>query len=188
MTANSPPEEKVALLIDDNDVFRIRLCRALADRGWRAEGAADGDSALALAETLSPDLALVDLRLPGMGGLDIVRSLRQLDDSIRIIVLTGYGSIATALTATRLGADHYMSKPADADEIVAAYERLESGSEPSGAMAEDSSIVPSLARVEWEHIHRVLDGVEGNISQAARLLGLHRRSLQRKLSKLPPRC
>ncbi|HEU0122451.1 MAG TPA: response regulator [Bryobacteraceae bacterium] len=178
-------DDKIALVVDDNEVFRTRLSRAFANRGWRAESAAEGEGALKLAAVLSPDLAIVDLRLPGMGGLDIVRALRQLDDSIRIIVLTGYGSIATALSATRLGADHYLSKPADADEILAAYERIEMGSEP-GAALDDTAVVPSLARVEWEHIQRVLAGVDGNISQAARLLGLHRRSLQRKLSKLPP--
>ena len=178
-------DDKIALVIDDNDAFRIRLSRALVDRGWRAESAAEGEAVLKLAEAFSPDLAIVDLRLPGMGGLDIVRALRQLDDSICIIVLTGYGSIATALTATRLGADHYLSKPADADEILSVYERIELGSEP-GAALDDSVAVPSLARVEWEHIQRVLAGVDGNISQAARLLGLHRRSLQRKLSKVPP--
>ncbi len=177
--------EKVAIVVDDNDAFRSRLCRALADRGWSVEGAANGAAALVWAKQLSPDLAIVDLRLPGMGGLEIVRELRQMDDSTTIIVLTGYGSIPTALTATRLGADHYMSKPADAEEILAAYAKLEAGSEPG--MTTDETNVPSLARVEWEHIQRVLEGVEGNISQAARLLGLHRRSLQRKLLKEPPK-
>ncbi len=177
--------EKIAIVVDDNDAFRLRLCRALADRGWSVEGAASGEAALIWAKQLSPDLAIVDLRLPGMGGLEIVRELRQLDDSTRIIVLTGYGSIPTALTATRLGADHYMSKPADAEEILAAYAKIECGSEPG--MPADDANVPSLARVEWEHIQRVLEGVDGNISQAARLLGLHRRSLQRKLLKEPPK-
>jgi two-component system response regulator RegA len=177
--------ESLALVIDDNEVFRTRLCRALENRGWRSSSAGDGPSAIALAKDLAPDLAIVDLRLPGMGGLDIVKEIRQLDETICIIVLTGYGSIATALTATRLGADHYLSKPADADEILAAYDKIESGLHQSGDSTPAN--VPSLARVEWEHIHRVLTDCDGNISQAAKLLGLHRRSLQRKLSKYPPR-
>lgn len=173
----------VALVVDDDEVFRNRLCRAIEDRGWEATGAADGPAAIDIAEASSPDLAVVDLRLPGMGGLDIVRELRRMDETICIIMLTGYGSIATALTATKLGADHYLSKPADADEILNAYQNIASGQ----ASGDASVSVPSLARVEWEHIQRVLADCEGNISQAAKLLGLHRRSLQRKLSKYPPR-
>jgi two-component system response regulator RegA len=119
-----------------------------------------------------------------MGGLDIVRELRALDKTTCIIMLTGYGSIATALAATKLGASHYLSKPADADQILTAYEKITAGL-PSGAEPSDTE-VPSLARVEWEHIQRVLADCEGNISQAAKLLGLHRRSLQRKLQKYPP--
>ncbi|MBI1895162.1 MAG: response regulator [Acidobacteria bacterium] len=177
--------EGVALVVDDDEVFRNRLCRALADRGWDANGAGEGGAAIDLAAKSSPDLAVVDLRLPGMGGLDIVRELRKLDDTTCIIVLTGYGSIATALTATKLGANHYLSKPADADEILNAYEKVTGGAPETSI---DTSLsVPSLARVEWEHIHRVLNDCGGNISQAAKLLGLHRRSLQRKLAKYPPR-
>jgi len=117
--------------------------------------------------------------------LEIVRRLRALDDTICIIMLTGYGSIATALTATKLGADHYLTKPADADQIVREYERIASGQESSSEVPEDLQ-APSLARVEWEHIQRVLADCDGNISQAAKALGLHRRSLQRKLFKYPP--
>jgi two-component system response regulator RegA len=176
---------RAALVVDDDDIFRNRLCRAFAARGWEAIGAADGASALELASQSSPDLAVVDLRLPGMSGLDIVQGLRSLDETTCIIMLTGYGSIATALTATKLGADHYLGKPADADQILNAYSRISEGlNDPpaeSGAPA-----VPSLARVEWEHIQRVLTDCDGNVSQAAKLLGLHRRSLQRKLAKYPP--
>jgi len=175
----------LALIVDDDEVFRTRLCRAITDRGWEASGAADGATAIDMATKGSPDLAIVDLRLPGMGGLDIVRELRKLDETICIMVLTGYGSIATALTATKLGANHYLSKPADVDEVLSAYQKFVSGQED---MSGDASLaVPSLARVEWEHIQRVLGSCDGNISQAAKLLGLHRRSLQRKLAKYPPR-
>jgi len=174
------------LVVDDDEVFRNRLRRALASRGWQAEAAADAETALQLAKTVSPDLAVVDLRLPGTGGLEIVRELRQLDETTCIIMLTGYGSIATALSAVKLGANHYLSKPADADQILACYQKLtaENTIEETDSFA--SSGVPSLARVEWEHIQRVLADCEGNISHAAKLLGLHRRSLQRKLSKYPP--
>jgi two-component system response regulator RegA len=175
----------VALLVDDDDVFRNRLCRAFEARGWEALSAHDGARALDLSAQSAPDLAVVDLRLPGMGGLEIVQELRRLDETICIIVLTGYGSIATALTATKLGANHYLSKPADADQILNAYQKITEGS--SDSFTEDPGhSVPSLARVEWEHIQRVLTDCGGNISQAAKLLGLHRRSLQRKLSKYPP--
>ena len=123
----SESAERSALVVDDDEAFRNRLCRALEARGWEANPAADGTAALNLAAELSPDLAVVDLRLPGMGGLDIVRELHSLDETICIIVLTGYGSIATALAATKLGASHYLSKPADADQILGAYQKIVAG-------------------------------------------------------------
>ena len=181
----SRTEAPAALIVDDDDIFRNRLCRAFTARGWEAIGAADGPSALELSSQSSPDLAVVDLRLPGMSGLDIVQALRILDETTCIIMLTGYGSIATALTATKLGADHYLSKPADADQILNAFHKITEGADDSLSEPAAHS-VPSLARVEWEHIQRVLTDCEGNVSQAAKLLGLHRRSLQRKLSKYPP--
>ncbi|MGA2716535.1 MAG: response regulator [Bryobacteraceae bacterium] len=175
---------RLALVVDDDDIFRNRLCRAFAARGWEAIGAADGERALELSSQSSPDLAVVDLRLPGMSGLDIVQGLRNLDETTCIIMLTGYGSIATALTATKLGANHYLGKPADADQILTAYNKINDSEPPADSI---SPAVPSLARVEWEHIQRVLTDCGGNVSQAAKLLGLHRRSLQRKLAKYPPK-
>ena len=186
MSQMKESREGVALLVDDDEVFRERLSRAFSDRGWEVYGAADGMEAMRIAEEASPDLAVVDLRLPGEGGLDIVRGLHKLDETTCIIMLTGYGSIATALSATKLGASHYLSKPADADQILSVYQRMISKDSPAPTTSAAMS-VPTLARVEWEHIHRVLTDCEGNISQAAKLLGLHRRSLQRKLSKYPPR-
>ena len=185
MNASARKEDAFVLVVDDDAVFRTRLCRAFRDRGWEAVEAANGSEALDLARENSPDLAVVDLRMPGISGLEVVRELRALDDTTCIIMLTGFGSIPTALNATRLGASHFLSKPADADQILSAYSKLAEGGDPS----EDESAlrqVPSLARVEWEHIQRVLEECSGNISEAARLLGLHRRSLQRKLSKYPP--
>jgi two-component system response regulator RegA len=127
-------------------------------------------------------LALVDLRLPDGHGLDVVRRLHAIDETTCIIVLTGYGSIATAVEGLKLGASDYLTKPVDADQVVAAFEKAESG---QGTAAARDFTVPSLARVEWEHIQRVLTECGGNVSHAARVLGLHRRSLQRKLSKYP---
>ncbi len=179
-----PPDQSTALLIDDDDVFRGRLARAFGSRNWTVQEAADADQALILTSQLRPDLILVDLRMPGRDGLDLIPDLRSREPEAVIIVLTGYGSIATTLAATRLGADHYLSKPADVDQILAVYDAVSLGDED--APGSFPSSVPSLARVEWEHINRVLTDCHGNISQAARLLGIHRRSLQRKLSKYPP--
>lgn len=179
-----PPEDlPLVLVVDDDEVFRNRLCLAFARRKWDAEAAPDAEEALKLARDRSPDLVLVDLRMPGRSGLEIVEELRDIDSSMTIIVLTGYGSIPTAISAMKKGADHYLSKPADADQILAAYEALRST--PSDA-PQAPETVPTLARVEWEHMQRVISDCDGNISQAARLLGIHRRSLQRKLTKYPP--
>jgi len=171
---------KSVLVVDDEEVFRTRLARALENRGYEVSCAADGDEALRLARTDSPEYAVVDLRMPKMSGLELVRALRGLDATTRIVVLTGYGSIATALEAVRSGAVHYLTKPADLDEILTA---LEHG--PTNGPSPPESEVPSLARVEWEHIERVMVNCGGNVTQAAKLLGLHRRSLQRKLAKFP---
>lgn len=176
----------LALVVDDDEVFRNRLCRALVQRKWEAEAAPDGDQALTFARDRSPDLVLVDLRMPGKGGLDVIPELRAIDSSMTIIVLTGYGSIPTTIAAMKKGADHYLSKPADVDQILAVYDTLRSTPEAFGVQPEAPQTVPTLARVEWEHMQRVIADCEGNISQAARLLGIHRRSLQRKLSKYPP--
>ncbi|MBM4267699.1 MAG: response regulator [Deltaproteobacteria bacterium] len=174
------------LVVDDDEVLRERLARALRDRGLDVRTAGDVEEALARAEAAPPELALVDLRLPGRSGLDLVRELRSRFPDVRIVVLTGYGSIANAVEAMRLGATHYLSKPADADEILAAFAPPEGEAETDGEATQEVE-APSLARAEWEHINRVLADSSGNVSEAARRLGLHRRSLQRKLNKLPPK-
>lgn len=167
------------LLVEDDERFRERLGRALTARGCDVRAVASVDEALAAASHESPELAVVDLKLPTGSGLDVVRSLLAIDPTTRIVVLTGYGSIATALESVKLGAIHYLTKPVDADQVLAAFDgRAATSDQPAVA-------VPSLARVEWEHIQRVLNDCDGNVSQAARLLGIHRRSLQRKLSKFP---
>lgn len=168
------------LVVEDNDVFRGVLVTALEQRGYDAVGAPDGASALAAARDDSPEMAVVDLRLPDMSGLEVVRELKAIDATTTVVVLTGYGSIATALEAIRLGAVHYLTKPTDADRILDAFER------GLDARPRDLPVdTPSLARVEWEHIQRVLADCGGNVSEAARALSMHRRSLQRKLAKYP---
>jgi len=171
------------LVVDDDAAFRGRLARALADRGYEVRMAANYDDAVASARADSPEYAVVDLRMPGRSGLELTQELHRIDPATKIVVLTGYGSIATAVEAVRLGAVHYLSKPADADDVLAAFARGEAP--PLSAAPADYS-TPSLARAEWEHINRVLTDCGGNISEAARRLGIHRRSLQRKLQKYPP--
>lgn len=175
-------ESRTLLIVDDDAAFRTRLVRAFRERGFDAKGAADYEEAMAAARDDSPELALVDLRLPGQSGLDLVRDLRDLDATTSFVVLTGYGSIATAVQSLQLGATSYLTKPVDADQILLDFDRAGSA---RGAGANPTA--QPLARVEWEHIQRVLADCDGNVSQAARLLGIHRRSLQRKLSKNPVR-
>ena len=168
------------LVVEDDDAFRAILVQALEARGYDVRGVADARSALAAARQDSPEMAVVDLRLGSESGLDVVRELKAIDSSTAIVVLTGYGSIATALESIRLGALHYLTKPTDPDRILAAFER------GLAARPRDLPIdTPSLARVEWEHLQRVLTDCGGNISEAARELGMHRKSLQRKLAKRP---
>ncbi len=168
------------LLVDDDGVYRERLAKAITARGYEVRTAADAEAAVALAEAESPELAVLDLRMPGESGLDLLRRLKAIDPTTKILMLTGYGSIATALEAVRLGAVHYLTKPVDVDEILAAFDR-------DGAPAETlDTETPSLARVEWEHLQRVLNDCEGNLSEAARRLGMHRRSLQRKADRKRP--
>jgi two-component system response regulator RegA len=168
------------LVVEDDDVLRRVLVSAFRDRGYEAEGAANAAAAIRTAEHDSPEMAVVDLRLAGESGLDVVRRLKAIDPSTAIVVLTGYGSIATALESVRLGAMHYLTKPTDADRILTAFQHG-LAARPRDPAPEP----PSLARVEWEHLNRVLTDCDGNISEAARQLGMHRRTLQRKLAKQP---
>lgn len=170
------------LVVDDDAVFRERLARALRRRGHEVVTATNAQEAIAAAQRESPERAVVDLRMPGRSGLELVKALKSIDAATQVVVLTGYGSIATAIDAIRLGATYYLNKPADADEVIAAFQR---GTAPV-ELAEADLHAPSLARAEWEHIQRILADCSGNISEAARRLGMHRRSLQRKLQKIPP--
>lgn len=170
-------DARTLLIVDDDALFRTRLARAFEDRGYDVTGVASAAEALAAAQRDSPELALVDLRLGADSGLDLVPALKAIDATTTVVVLTGYGSIATAVESMKRGAATYLTKPVDADQIAAAFD--------GGARPPAADTVPTLARVEWEHIHRVLADCDGNVSQAARLLGIHRRSLQRKLAKDP---
>jgi two-component system response regulator RegA len=178
----SKPDSPTLLVVDDDEVFRTRLAFTMRARGFEVREAASPDEAVRLAKEDSAEYAIVDLKMPGATGLQLVSELLSVDPTTRVLVLTGYGSIATAVEAIRLGAADYLTKPADAEQIVHA---LLKGHAPEGEVAQALVTVPSLARVEWEHIQRVLADTKGNISEAARVLGIHRRSLQRKLEKYP---
>lgn len=169
------------LLVDDDDVFRLRLARALRDRGYLVEECSNASRAVEAAQAEPPEYAVVDMRLPEPSGLEVVRRLREIEPATRTVVLTGYGSIATALEAIRLGAVHYLTKPASTEEILRAF----GGLTPLTGSSSSPPLVPTLARVEWEHINRVVTACGGNVTHAALQLRMHRRSLQRKLAKFP---
>ncbi len=182
MSSPASPDRPLLLIVEDDEPLRHRLARAFAARGFDVVEAETTAQALAEVEHETPEFVVLDLRVPDGNGLDLIPALKHADQATRIVVLTGYGSVATAIEALRRGASHYLTKPADADEILAAFDR---GAEPAGALTLPLQPM-SLDRVEWEHISRVLVDCQGNISEAARVLGLHRRSLQRKLAKYPP--
>lgn len=169
----------LVLVVDDDETYRTALARAFERRGLSVAVADSVAAALPLIERRPPQYASVDLRMPGSSGLELVRHLAKLEPRPAIVVLTGYGSIATAVEAVKLGAKDYLTKPADANDLLRAF----GASMPDAGPAPTE--VPSLARVEWEHISRVVQECGGNISQAARLLKMQRRSLQRKLAKYP---
>jgi two-component system response regulator RegA len=182
MSEISRDERPTLLLVDDDKTFATVLGEAFETRGFAVRVAHDVPAGLAAAEQESPEYAVVDLKMPGPSGLELVKKLKELDENTRIVVLTGYASIATAVEAIKLGAVHYLAKPADADEILAAFHRTEGD---PGAKVADRPL--SVARLEWEHIQKVMNECGGNISETARRLGMHRRTLQRKLAKRPVR-
>jgi two-component system, response regulator RegA len=168
------------LLVDDDERFRERLLKAFRQRGLEADVAAGYDEAMKLAKAKRFRRALIDLRMPGQDGLSLLRALTQHDPELHVVVLTGFGSIATAVEAMLLGARNYLTKPCDADRILAAF-----SSELPAEDREPLFPTPSLARIEREHIERVLRECSGNVSKTARVLGIHRRTLQYKLAKFP---
>lgn len=168
-------------VIDDDPTFNAVLVQAFRRRGVPAEGCTDPFSALHLAATLQPSRIVLDLNLGGVSGLGLVKPLIDLLPGVRVVVLTGYASIATAVDAIKLGAYQYLAKPVEIDAILSAFVSQTEGTLDGPVEAEPLSV----GRLEWEHIQRVLKENEGNISATARALKMHRRTLQRKLLKRP---
>ncbi len=170
------------LVIDDDPVFCQVLARALRRRGWTVHTAGEPVTALQQAQVLHPTHSVLDLNLAGESGLELIPKLLRIKPTIQIVVLTGYASIATTVEAIKRGAVNYLAKPADADQINAAFHRNQN-------QVTEGLPLPfqplSLDRLEWEHIQQVLHANGGNISATARCLGMHRRTLQRKLAKRP---
>ncbi|HVJ37709.1 MAG TPA: response regulator transcription factor [Stenotrophomonas sp.] len=182
----NPPLARRGLLVDDDALYLRTLQRSLARHGVETLTASDAASALAVARQSLPDFALVDLKLGHDSGLTLIQPLREIRADMRILLVTGYASIATAVEAIKLGADDYLPKPANIPTILRALgeEDEELAEETDGDEAALEMMTP-LSRLQWEHIQQALHETGGNISAAARLLGMHRRSLQRKLTKRP---
>lgn len=169
------------LVIDDDATFNAVLRRALVRRGFEARGAADAETALQEARAVPPDGIVLDLNLGSVSGLTLIPALREAAPAARIVVLTGYASIATAVEAIKLGATQYFAKPVEVEAIVGAVQ----GESVAASTTAPPSDPLSIDRLEWEHIQRVLREHDGNISATARALKMHRRTLQRKLAKRP---
>lgn len=171
------------LIVDDDEILRTHLSRAISGRGYSVVSAASGDEAVRLLQDIRPDKAVCDLKMPGMTGIEFLKQIRVLSPETRVVVLTGFGSISNAVSAIHAGAVNYVTKPADATEVLAAFE-----STPPSLSADDDSAIqtPSLAEAEWNHIQRILDECSGNITRAAAFLDIPRRTLQRKLKKRAP--
>ena len=169
------------LLVDDDETFVKRLARAMESRGFQVETAESVASGRGAAQRRAPAYAVVDLRLEDGNGLDVVEAIRDRREDARIVVLTGYGAIATAVAAVKIGATDYLAKPADANQITAAL------------LSSDGDLPPppenpmSADRVRWEHIQRIFEQCDRNVSETARRLSMHRRTLQRILAKRSPR-
>ena len=185
--STAPVSARPLLIIDDDATFGRVLARALSSRGFEVINAVNADEARALTRRHQPRYCVLDLKLGEENGLRLIPDLQRLVPDMRILLLTGYASIATAVEAIKRGAHDYLAKPVDADAAVRA---LVDG---DGPHADDDDVLDApeaplaLRRLEWEHIHRVLTECDGNISETARRLGMHRRTLQRKLSKHPVR-
>lgn len=174
-------EDRSLLLVDDDEAFVKRLARAMEKRGFQPETAESVAAGKAIAQSRAPAYAVVDLRLEDGNGLDVVETLREQRPDCRIVVLTGYGAIATAVAAVKIGALDYLSKPADANDVMNAL------------LSNPDSLPPppenpmSADRVRWEHIQRVYEQCDRNVSETARRLNMHRRTLQRILAKRSPK-
>lgn len=181
----NPETTPSILLVDDDEILRSRLERSFQKRGYLVYTAGDREEALLVGRDYQPNLAVLDLKMPDLNGLHLLKELLDVSPRTRAVILTGYGSIANAVEAMKLGAANYVTKPADADQILAAF-----GNTPTTTAAPEAVELeknpPSLAAAQWEHIQRVLTDCDGNISEAARRLDIPRRTLQRKLKKMAP--
>ena len=175
-------DQPLLLLVDDDETFTRVMARALVRRGLRVQTASDAQQAMELARQERPDFAVLDLKMEGDSGLVLLPRLHELYPDLKVVILTGYSSIATAVEAIKRGACNYLCKPADADDVLTAL---------LSDQADPDTLVPdhpmSVDRLQWEHIQLVLAEHDGNISATARALGMHRRTLQRKLQKRPVR-
>tara|TARA_Y100001970_G_C14232121_1_gene859294 strand:- start:1522 stop:2103 length:582 start_codon:yes stop_codon:yes gene_type:complete len=174
-------EDKSLLIVDDDDPFRLRLARAMEKKGFQVKDAKSVENAINLVKSGAPKFALVDLRLEDGNGLDVVQEIKKAKNDSRIVMLTGYGNLPTAVAAVKAGAIDYMAKPVDADDVESAL----LASPESKARPPENPM--SADRVKWEHIHRVFELCNRNVSETARRLKMHRRTLQRILSKRSPR-
>ena len=174
-------EDKSLLIVDDDDPFRMRLARAMEKKGFQVKDAKSVDNAIKLVNSSPPNFALIDLRLEDGSGLDVVKEISRIKNDSRIVMLTGYGNLPTAVAAVKAGAIDYMAKPVDADDVQSALlaDPNSKAKPPENPMSAD--------RVKWEHIHRVFELCNRNVSETARRLKMHRRTLQRILSKRSPR-
>lgn len=172
------------LIVEDDEVFARVMGRALNHRDYKVSHAENSEQAIALLAATEFDYAILDLNLGGHTSLNLIPIIKRKDPAIRILILTGYASITTAVEAIKLGADNYLAKPADADEILSAL--LSDVPSKSSKTSENPVLEPmSVRRLEWEHIQKILNENGGNISATARQLKMHRRTLQRKLQKRP---
>jgi two-component system response regulator RegA len=181
LVASAMPSDRSLLIVEDDKSFLQRLARAMEGRGFAVSTAESVAGGLAQLETASPAFAVVDMRLEDGNGLDVISELKRRRPDARAIVLTGYGNITTAVNAVKLGAVDYLSKPVDADEVVAALLALD------GRKAEPPENPMSADRVRWEHIQRIYELCGRNVSETARRLNMHRRTLQRILAKRAPK-
>ena len=179
--AAAMPNDRSLLIVEDDKSFLQRLARAMEGRGFAVTTAESVAEGLTQLETASPAFAVVDMRLEDGNGLDVISALKRRRPDARAIILTGYGNIATAVNAVKLGAVDYLSKPVDADDVVAALLALD------GRKAEPPENPMSADRVRWEHIQRIYELCGRNASETARRLNMHRRTLQRILAKRAPR-
>jgi two-component system response regulator RegA len=171
------------LIVDDDPIFRGGLARNFRARGLKVQTAGGPTEAMRRLEATPTDLVVIDLFLPELSGLELLVDVRRVSPSSQVVIISGYSSVATAVDAIQLGATNYLTKPTGCAEILAALEPHD----PSLPRAPLRPSAPSLARVEWEHLNRVVSDCDGNITTAARRLSIDRRTLQRKLRKRPPK-